>query len=255
LHKAPKEKPSAEKIWIRVVLSILVLALLGAVATFWYWYFVVRERSFEETSPQQQQEEAASGLQESEATEEPIGESEEQPGEESPEEENQPQEEENNPEINQMILDFGYSIPDAPRTIDTIIVHSIYNALGGDIYSLNGVLEEYEMYQVAAHYLIDRDGTIYQTAPNEAVAYHAGQSQMPDGRTGVNDFSIGIEIINSEEDNPTEFQYQSLASLANYLKRSYLVPNENILGHNDIAPERKTDPWNFDWQYFNLMLK
>ncbi|MFA5767838.1 MAG: N-acetylmuramoyl-L-alanine amidase, partial [Candidatus Paceibacterota bacterium] len=186
---------------------------------------------------------------------EPVGESGEQLEEENSEEESLPQEEENNPEINQMMLDFGYSIPDTPRTIDTIIVHSIYNALGGDIYSLNGVLDEYEMYQVAAHYLINRDGTIYQTAPEEAVAYHAGQSQMPDGRIGVNNFSIGIELINSEEDNPTEFQYQSLASLVNYLRKSYLVPDENILGHNDIAPERKTDPWNFDWEYFKSILE
>jgi N-acetyl-anhydromuramyl-L-alanine amidase AmpD len=154
-----------------------------------------------------------------------------------------------------MVLGFGYSVPDSPRTIDTIIVHTVYNAIGGDVYDLNKVIEEYEIYGVAAHYLIDREGNVYQTAPDEAVAYHAGKSEMPDGRTSVNDFSIGIELINSEEDNLTEIQYQALAALINHLRENYDVPEDNILGHSDIAPGRKTDPWNLDWQKLTNLLK
>lgn len=78
---------------------------------------------------------------------------------------------------------------------------------------------------------------------------------MPDGRTNINDFSIGIELINTKTGSPNEIQYQSLVQLVKYLQQKYIVPLINILGHNQIAPERKTDPWNFDWQKFNEMLK
>lgn len=203
----------------KITLVLFLLAILGAVATFWYWYFVVRETPIAPPPP---------------------------PGPEAT----------TTPElkIKNLILTFGYSIPDSPRTIDTIVIHNIYNALGGDIHSLAGILEEYRIYGVAAHYLIDRDGTIYQTAPEEAIAYHAGQSKMPDGRTGVNNFSIGIEAINDENGTTTQEQYQALALLVKNLKEKYQIPDENIVTHQAIAPDRKTDPWNFDWNYFKSLL-
>ena len=87
----------------------------------------------------------------------------------------------------------------------------------------------------------------------EDIAYHAGKSEMPDGRTDLNNFSIGIELINTKIVSPNEAQYSSLVELIKSLKLKYGI--KNILGHNDIAPERRTDPWNFDWQKFNEMLK
>ncbi|MDI6602569.1 MAG: peptidoglycan DD-metalloendopeptidase family protein [Patescibacteria group bacterium] len=153
------------------------------------------------------------------------------------------------------ILKWGHHTPPTPRLIDTIIIHSSYDALGDNPYSVDGVIQEYKLYGVSSHYLISRDGIIYCLAPDEDIAYHAGISKMPDGRTNVNDFSIGIELIYTKTDSPKEIQYQSLVQLVKYLQQKYNIQNKNILGHKDITPERKTDPWNFDWKKFIKMLK
>ncbi len=226
----PKKPSVMNKVWVRILILLLVFGIWAAVATFWYWYFAVRG-------------------------EEPIPEQSAEPMEETEKPPQEPVEPEViMPEINEIILGFGYRIPQSPRTIDTIVIHTVYNTLGDDVHSLKGVLDEYEMYGVAAHYLIDRDGTVYQTAPEEAIAYHAGVSQMPDGRTNVNNFSIGIEAISHKDNTLTEEQYISLAGLVKHLKEKYRVPDENIVGHSDIAPDRKTDPWNFDWEYFRSLI-
>lgn len=131
------------------------------------------------------------------------------------------------------------------RKIDTIVVHSSYDALGGDVYDVEGILKEYKQYGVAAHYLIDREGTVWQLVAEKNIAYHAGQSSVPDGRTSVNNFSIGIELANTEKDNYTDAQYSSLNSLIAEIKNKYSI--KYVLGHSEIAPGRKTDPWGMDW--------
>lgn len=131
------------------------------------------------------------------------------------------------------------------RKIDTIIIHSSYDALGDDPYDINGVIAEYKQYGVSAHYLIARDGTIYHLVADQNIAYHAGSSTMPDGRTNVNSFSIGIEMVNTLNGKFTASQYDALNQLLTSLKEQY--PIKYVLGHNDIAPGRKTDPWNIDW--------
>jgi hypothetical protein len=103
------------------------------------------------------------------------------------------------------ILPFGHYKPLKPRPIDTIVIHSSYNAIGKDPYSIEGIIQECKIYGVLPHYLIARDGTIYLLAPEEDIAYHAGESKMPDGRTEVNDFSIGIELIYPKNESPTKF--------------------------------------------------
>jgi len=147
-------------------------------------------------------------------------------------------------EIKQKLVSWGYS-SSKNRNIDTIIIHSSYNALGGDKYDLDKLISEYKEYGVAPHYLIDRSGNIYQLVSAQNIAYHAGESKMPDGRTNVNNFSLGIEIMTTESDSPTDAQYASLTNLISYIKGSYKI--KNILGHSQIASGRKTDPWNFSW--------
>ena len=143
------------------------------------------------------------------------------------------------------LVSFGFE-KRSSRSIDTVIVHSSYDALGSDPYSVSGVIAEYEQSGVSPHYLIDRKGKVYRLVQDHDVAYHAGVSKMPDGRTGVNGFSIGIEVIEKDTDSPTSAQYASLRSLIASLKSAY--PIKYVLGHSDIAPGRKTDPWNFDWK-------
>jgi len=159
----------------------------------------------------------------------------------------------NDLQIVDKIISWGHYTPSNPRFIDTIIIHSSYNALGNDIYSVKGVLYEFKLYNVSSHYLITRDGVIYRLVVDRNIAYHAGRSKMPDGRTNINDFSIGIELLYYKNETPNEIQYQKLANLVKNLKLKYKI--NYILGHKDIRPFHKTDPWNFDWQKFNQLLK
>lgn len=142
------------------------------------------------------------------------------------------------------LADWGFQGSTA-RKIDTIIIHSSYDAIGADPYSVNGVIAEYKSYSVAPHYLIDRKGNIYRLVEDKNIAYHAGESRMPDGRSSVNDFSIGIEMLTTKKDKLTSEQYSALNLLIKNLKKNYKITN--VLGHNQIAPGRKDDPWNFEW--------
>jgi N-acetyl-anhydromuramyl-L-alanine amidase AmpD len=132
------------------------------------------------------------------------------------------------------------------RTVEAVIIHSSYDAMGNNPFDLEGLLAEYKSYGVAAHYLIDREGRIYRLVEEKDIAYHAGESRTPDGRSGVNDFSIGIELMNTKDGKFTEEQYDSLNDLLGYIKGRNKI--KYVLGHNQIAPGRKDDPWNFDWK-------
>lgn len=149
------------------------------------------------------------------------------------------------PSIRNRLVSFGYA-EGSGRSIDTAVLHSSYNNQGGDRYSVDKVIDIWKSYDVAPHYMIDRKGTIYRLVEDEDIAYHAGNSKMPDGRTDVNKFSIGIEILNDEDDGYTSAQYDSVNALVAYLGKKHGV--KYVVGHDDIAPGRKTDPWNFDWK-------
>ena len=148
--------------------------------------------------------------------------------------------------IHDNLVTWGHKKTAIPREIEAIIIHSSYNALGPDSFSMKAILGEYRQLNVSPHYIIARDGTIYRMVPDQDIAYHAGKSRLPDGTTDVNRVSIGIEIVNTERDSPTEEQYLSLANLVECLEEKY--PVKYLLGHSDIAPGRKSDPWNLDWK-------
>jgi AmpD protein len=109
--------------------------------------------------------------------------------------------------------------------------------------------------RVSAHALIRRDGSITQYVPFGMRAWHAGQSQYQ-GRSGCNDFSIGIELEGTDTIPYTEAQYESLAALVDALLSTYhTLSAERIAGHSDIAPGRKTDPGPvFEWARFRHLL-
>ena len=136
------------------------------------------------------------------------------------------------------------------RNIDAIIIHSVFNASGGDKYDIDLVLKQFSHYRVSSHYLIGRDGAIYQLVKEKNISFQAGRSSLPDGRTGVNSCSIGIELIttNDSTDSPTEKQIQALTALVKDIKSRYNI--KYVLRHSDIAPDRKTDPWNMNWADF-----
>lgn len=141
------------------------------------------------------------------------------------------------------LVSFGHEGA-SNRKIDTIVLHSSYNP-SGDPYSVSAVRSIWQSYSVAPHYMIARDGTVYQLVADKDIAYHAGESTMKDGRKNVNEFSLGVEILNTKDDEYTKAQYQAVKDLIAYLKSKYSI--KYVVGHDDIAPGRKTDPWNFDW--------
>ena len=99
--------------------------------------------------------------------------------------------------------------------------------------------------RVSAHFLVRRDGCIFQFVGCGYRAWHAGVSQWQ-GRARCNDYSIGIELEGGDSTPFESRQYQSLIRLTRHLKRHY--PLRQIVGHADIAPGRKTDPGPFfDW--------
>lgn len=149
------------------------------------------------------------------------------------------------PVIQPALISWGYEVPKKQRSIEAIIIHSSYDAIGDDPYDKEGLIQEYKQYGVAAHYLIDRKGSIYQLVLDKHIAYHAGKSTLPDGGTNVNERSIGIELMNTEKDTFTDKQYTALNGLLSQLKDTYDITH--ILGHDQIAPGRKTDPWNIEW--------
>ncbi len=101
--------------------------------------------------------------------------------------------------------------------------------------------------RVSAHLLIRRNGAVIQFCPFSARAWHAGVSSFA-GRTGCNDFSIGIELEGSDEIPYADIQYVTLGRICGWLMASFPAIR-HITGHADVAPGRKTDPGPaFDWQ-------
>ena len=108
--------------------------------------------------------------------------------------------------------------------------------------------------RVSAHCLIKRDGHIVQYVSFNDKAWHAGVS-VYQGREKCNDFSIGIELEGTDDIPYTKAQYQQLSNLSQCLITTYPALKNNIVGHSDIAPGRKTDPGEaFDWQHFQTLL-
>lgn len=102
--------------------------------------------------------------------------------------------------------------------------------------------------EVSAHLLIRRDGSVYQFVPLHRRAWHAGQSYC-EGRTRVNDFSIGIELEGADDVPFEDAQYRALGDITRALMQAYpAITPARIYGHSDISPGRKTDPGpHFDW--------
>tara|TARA_B100000780_G_scaffold193094_1_gene136087 strand:- start:36 stop:779 length:744 start_codon:yes stop_codon:yes gene_type:complete len=109
--------------------------------------------------------------------------------------------------------------------------------------------------EVSCHYLIKKSGEIITMVPVSYVAWHAGESSWGNYKS-LNKNSIGIEITNPGH----EFKYKkfskkqisALLKLSRYLIKKYNIDPKNILGHSDIAPERKKDPGEkFPWQYLS----
>ena len=142
---------------------------------------------------------------------------------------------------------MNYSTRNNNKTVKFIIIH------------YTGMLSLQAAYKrlicpnsnVSCHYLSSRKGIVFNLLSSNLKAWHAGKSKWK-GYSNLNDHSIGIELENRGHDygyqNFTIVQYKSLNSLISSLCKSFRIQKNDILGHSDIAPNRKIDPGEkFKW--------
>ena len=106
--------------------------------------------------------------------------------------------------------------------------------------------------KVSAHYLVEEDGRIFSLVPEERRAWHAGKSFWR-GERDINARSIGVEVVNPGH----EFGYRAfpdaqiaaVIDLLGEVRSHWSVDDERLLGHSDVAPDRKEDPGElFPWK-------
>ena len=106
--------------------------------------------------------------------------------------------------------------------------------------------------KVSAHYVVDEDGSILRLVAEERRAWHAGRGAWQ-GETDCNAASIGIEIVNpghefGYRDFP-DVQIDAVINLVSDIRSRWTIPDARIIGHSDLAPERKQDPGErFPWK-------
>lgn len=106
--------------------------------------------------------------------------------------------------------------------------------------------------RVSAHYVVEEDGRLFSLVPEERRAWHAGKGVWQ-GETDCNAASIGIEIVNpghewGYRDFP-EAQIQTVIALVADIRSRWTIPDIRIIGHSDMAPDRKEDPGErFPWK-------
>ncbi|MSR14368.1 MAG: 1,6-anhydro-N-acetylmuramyl-L-alanine amidase AmpD [Gammaproteobacteria bacterium] len=148
-----------------------------------------------------------------------------------------------------------------PHTVDMLVVHAIslppgeYGSAAISALFCNtldyGAHPYYSGLQglkVSAHFLIERDGRLTQYVSVLHRAWHAGVSRFS-GQNACNNRSIGVELEGCDDDPFTPAQYLSLGRLTAALFGQFpALSLARIVGHADIAPDRKTDPGPlFDW--------
>jgi N-acetyl-anhydromuramyl-L-alanine amidase AmpD len=148
--------------------------------------------------------------------------------------------------------------------IDTVVIHyaSGVHVDPKRAFDMLLVVKIFCDLKVSSHYLITRKGEVFLLVPEDKKAWHCGGSIMPepDNRRGVNEFSIGVELIATPASGFTIKQYASLSRLRKDIEKRYGKPMI-FVGHQDIAGQRavelglrndpKVDPGDaFDWNGF-----
>lgn len=133
------------------------------------------------------------------------------------------------------------------RGVDMIVLH--YTGMGTGKEALDRLCDAAA--KVSSHYLVDEDGTIYALVPEAMRAWHAGVGAWK-GEIDLNARSIGVEIVNpGHEFGYRKFprkQVDMVIALVKDIRTRHDVPVTRVLGHSDVAPQRKEDPGElFPW--------
>jgi N-acetylmuramoyl-L-alanine amidase len=135
---------------------------------------------------------------------------------------------------------------DPPR-IDMLVLH--YTGMQSAAAALDRLCDPHA--RVSAHYVVEEDGTIWRLVPESRRAFHAGQSCWS-GERDLNRVSIGVEIVNPGHEWGyrafPEPQMRAVGELCRDILARHPIPAHRVVGHSDIAPDRKIDPGElFDW--------
>ena len=138
-----------------------------------------------------------------------------------------------------------------PKNIKFVIFH--YTGMKKESAAINRLSSIQS--KVSSHYLIKNNGEVVKLVPDSYIAWHAGRSSWKNYKL-LNQNSIGIEITNpGHQFGYKKFstkQITALLRLSKFLIKKYKISLKNILGHSDIAPERKKDPGEkFPWKYLS----
>lgn len=115
---------------------------------------------------------------------------------------------------------------------------------------------------VSYHYLIGRAGDVFWFVDEALAAWHAGESkwpgctiERPGRKPTVNPSSIGVAFANNGKEPFRDEQYKAGAKLVASLCKQYGIGRDRVVGHNQVSPGRKTDPWpHFDWKRFHALM-
>jgi N-acetylmuramoyl-L-alanine amidase len=107
-----------------------------------------------------------------------------------------------------------------------IILHTTE---GGETSALNEVRRYGE-----THYFVTPAGRVYRIIERHRIATHAGRSMWA-GVTGLDNYSVGIEVVGRYDRDITAAQYEALRELLRQLKSLYRIPDENVLTHSMVA--------------------
>jgi N-acetyl-anhydromuramyl-L-alanine amidase AmpD len=182
--------------------------------------------------------------------------------------------------IHDFYLSPQYSNPRTQK-VTHVMIHFISNAIQKpqDPYDVKDVYRIFLTTGTSTNYMIGRNGEIYRMVSEDRVAFHAGKGSLPgfpEYQNKMNEYSLGIEMLaigTRDEMLPvmpgktydliapsnigyTDVQYRSLNRLLDdILKRHPAIQRDrkHIVGHNEYAPGRKTDPGKlFDWSRINI---
>ena len=132
---------------------------------------------------------------------------------------------------------------DRPPTIeiDCVVLHATAGGLSGTLAWFANPNSG-----VSAHYVVAKDGRVFQMVEERKKAHHAGASEFQ-GRQDFNRFSVGIEIVNKNDgqDPYPPDQFEALVNLVDYLVEKYDIQRQWIVTHADISTVGKTDPRGF----------
>lgn len=146
-------------------------------------------------------------------------------------------------DISKKFISKNFNLRPDGIIISSIVIH--FTEMDNFLEAIDRLTNPY--YKTSSHYIIRKDGIIYELVPPHLRAWHAGISSWR-GRENVNDFSIGIELDNNGKEEFSKPLMNSLILLCKQLSKIFAIENEFIVAHSDIAPSRKIDPgYFFDW--------